>query len=145
MTFVRAIGLLTALVLSLACFGAQNASAQDAGGAWKGYYYYNDGRIKVEFTLDLGMRDGRCVGRTSEPNTFGDRSATHLYGNIACQSLNVGPGGVFAFHKLYDGTGGVSHGVDYSGVMSADGNTVTGQWRIGADTGQFSMTRVVTQ
>ena len=145
MTFVRALGLIAAFAIALVCFAVPNALAQDVGGAWKGYYYYNDGRIKVEFTLDLGMRNGRCVGQTKEPNTFGDRSATHLYANITCQSLNVGPGGVFAFHKQYDGTGGVSHGVEYSGVMSADGNTVTGQWRINRDTGQFSMTRVMSQ
>jgi hypothetical protein len=104
-----------------------------------------DNRIQVDFTLDLAIRDGRCVGRTSEPNTFGDRSATHLFANITCRSLDVGPGQTFAFHKQYDGTGGVSHGVEYSGIVSPDGHTVTGQWRIGRTSGQFSMTRVVSQ
>lgn len=143
MRFIRAAGLLTAFVLSVALLAASDTRAQGftLAGVWNGYYYYNDGRTKVDFVLDLKVENGRCVGRTSERNTFGDKSAAELFGNVTCQMAGVGPGRVLRFHKQYDGTGGVSHGVEYSGVLSEDGNTVTGQWTIKKTTGQFSMTR----
>jgi hypothetical protein len=117
------------------------AQAFTLGGTWQGRYFYNDNKQSVDFVLRLDVDGGRCLGRIEEPNTFGDKAESHLYANVACVSLGVQPGREFRFIKQYDGTGKVAHFVEYAGVVSADGNTVTGHWRIRQDTGQFSMTR----
>ena len=130
-----------------ACLAAAMAQAQSfsLNGNWSGRYVYGDNRTAVEFTLELDARDNRCLGRIQEPNTFGEKSASHLFANVACLSSGVRPGREFRFIKQYDGTGGVSHAVQYSGVVSQDGNTVAGNWLILSSTswstGQFSMSR----
>jgi hypothetical protein len=141
---MRRIGIASLLMIAFAWVAwPVTAGAQPFAltGDWHGRYYYNNNRDSVEFTLKLDADGGRCIGRTQEPNTFGDKSATHLFGNVSCVSAGVQPGRIFRFHKQYDGTGGVSHAVEYSGVVAEDGNTITGQWQIGSGTGQFSMTR----
>jgi hypothetical protein len=83
--------------------------------------------------------------RTTEPNTFGEKSATHLYGNVSCLSRGVGPGREFRFHKQYDGSGNVDHAVEYSGIVSRDGNSIEGRWLIISSAswsvGTFAMSR----
>ena len=128
---------------SMVCALSSNALAQSftLNGKWSGRYYYNANRTSVDFTFDLKAEGGNCTGHIQEPNTFGDKSAKFLFANVSCVSTGVGPGRVFRFHKQYDGTGGVSHAVEYSGVVSEDGDTITGQWQIKDTTGQFSMMR----
>lgn len=76
-----------------------------------------------------------------EPNTFGHPSAPKLYANVECRLL-VGSGPPrLVLRKVYDGTGGQSHAVHYEGDLSWDGRTVNGNWRIGATTGRFSLTK----
>jgi hypothetical protein len=48
------------------------ATAQE----WRGTYTYPDGRQSVPFVLTLSGSQGAVTGRTTEPNTFGNRSAT---------------------------------------------------------------------
>lgn len=114
-------------------------------GTWNGRYVYGGNRSPVDFTLELDAGDGRCLGRIKEVNTFGEKSASHLFANVSCLSTGVVPGREFRFHKQYDGTGGVSHAVAYSGIVSQDGNSVAGNWLILSSTtwstGQFSMSR----
>jgi len=147
--FVRA----AAISAAIAVFGlfvsvavsAAWAQSPSLSGTWKGRYFYNENRTAVDFTLDLDGANGRCIGHVKEINTFGEKSAPYLYAAVSCPTAAIPPGGEFRFHKQYDGTGGVSHGVDYDGVVSADGNTITGKWTIitatSRSTGQFSMTR----
>ena len=138
------LGLVLGLFVSVAISSAW-AQSPSLSGTWKGRYFYNNNRTAVDFTLDLDGANGRCIGHVKEINTFGEKSAPSLYANVSCPTAAIPPGGEFRFHKQYDGTGGVSHGVDYDGVVSADGNTIAGKWTIitakSRATGQFSMTR----
>jgi hypothetical protein len=132
-------------LMTLAAVGGALAQSISLAGSWSGKYLYADGRTSVAFNLNLAEVNGSCAGRSSEPNTFGNKSSPYLYANIMCPTLAVTPGAQFTFHKQYDGTGGVSHGVDYSGIVSADGNSVAGNWVIvsanSRSTGAFSMER----
>jgi hypothetical protein len=137
---VIAFGLLSGISIS----GA-DAQPFSLKGTWNGRYQYSDNRNSVDFTLELDAGDGRCLGRMKEPNTFSEKSARFLFANVSCLSTGVQPGREFRFHKQYDGTGGVTHAVEYSGIVSADGNTITGHWVILSSaswsTGAFSMSR----
>jgi hypothetical protein len=82
-----------------------------------------------------------CRGRSEEPNTFGDKSASKLYGNLVCDSLFVRPGEKILISKTYDGTGGVSHTVTYTGIISADLSEIAGEWSIGQTRGAFNIRR----
>ena len=95
----------------------------------------------MEFVLTLEVAGGACRGRTEEPNTFGHPSAPKLFANIQC-SLTTGPGRPrLALRKVYDGTGGQSHGVDYVGELSADGRSITGTWSLAGNSGRFTLSR----
>jgi hypothetical protein len=114
-------------------------AAVTIAGNWSGRYYYPDGRQSVAFNFRF---DGAgCSGRSSEPNTFGAKSAPHLYGNLRCSADHLSPGQTITISKQYDGTGGVSHAVVYMGVVSADLRRISGTWAIGATKGKFSMER----
>lgn len=111
-------------------------------GTWKGTYSYaNPGQRPVEFVLTLEVVGSTCRGRTEEPNTFGHPSAPKLFANIQC-SLTAGPGPPrLAMRKVYDGTGGQSHGVDYAGELSADGRSIAGTWSLAGSSGRFTLSR----
>ncbi|MBM3527767.1 MAG: hypothetical protein FJX62_06720 [Alphaproteobacteria bacterium] len=119
------------VVLVLAPFGAQAAAEE-----WRGSYTYPDGRRSVPFVLTLSGSQGAVTGRTTEPNTFGNKSASQLFGNVR----GTISGSSVSFTKTYDGTGGVNHSVAYSGTIS--GNSMSGRWVIGNTSGSFSATRV---
>jgi hypothetical protein len=111
----------------------------DLTGTWRGAYSYSNPGRPVEFVLTLEVAGGACHGRTEEPNTFGHPSAPKLFANIQC-SLTTGPGPPrLAMRKVYDGTGGQSHGVDYVGELSADGRSITGTWSLAGSSGRFTL------
>jgi uncharacterized caspase-like protein len=109
-------------------------------GTWRGTYAYADrSQRPVEFTLTLDVYGNVCRGRTEEPNTFGHRSAAKLFANIECNvTMGVGPPKL-TLRKVYDGTGGQTHGVSYTGEISADGRSIGGTWTTGTTSGRFSM------
>ena len=121
--------------------GAPVAQPDQRGlaGAWAGRYLYPDGRRSVEFSFLIDA--DACRGRSEEPNTFGDKSAPKLFGNLACETLFVRPGERVAISKTYDGTGGVSHTVTYNGIISADLSEIAGEWSIGKTRGAFNLRR----
>jgi hypothetical protein len=43
--------------------------------------------------------------------------------------------------KQYDGGGGVSHSVAYSGRFNTQGTVITGIWNAGGNTGTFELRR----
>lgn len=111
-------------------------------GTWQGVYSYPDqGRDPVAFTMTLEVRGDTCRGRSEEPNTFGAPSVTHLYANVECQVVDGTLSPRLIFKKTYDGTGGQTHSVDYLGDLSPDSRSVTGTWRIGTQSGRFSLTK----
>jgi len=108
-------------------------------GVWNGTYYYPNGGQAVSFTFSFDPTG--CSGRGEEQNTFGNGSAPKLFANLSCSIGSLSPGQTFTIKKTYDGTGGVSHSVIYTGTVSADLRTISGQWAINATRGNFNMSR----
>jgi hypothetical protein len=108
-------------------------------GVWNGMYFYPDGRQSVAFTFAFDSQG--CRGRSEEPNTFGNPNAPKLFANLQCQTSSLSAGQTIAITKTYDGTGGVSHSVFYTGTVSPDLNQISGQWAINTTKGNFTMQR----
>jgi len=127
-------------VLMTSVLGQDRIALYDLQGTWRGSYSYPDAQKRqVEFIMTIRVEGGTCQGRIEEPNTFGNPTVPWLYANTDCQLvLGRGPPRL-VFRKVYDGTGGQSHGVDYDGDVAADGRSVNGNWRIGTQSGRFSL------
>lgn len=123
----------------------QNVPAPDSAalasiaGTWTGLYSYPGGKGQVSFTFVF--ESAGCLGRSDELNTFGKRDAPKLFASLTCSSNSLSPGQVVSIKKTYDGTGGVSHSVIYTGVVSADLRVISGSWKIGNQSGPFTMQR----
>ncbi len=139
MVNVRRGAIALALQFALAA-SALAIDLRDLDGMWWGMYSYAD-RTKrpVEFTMDIRVVGNSCQGRIEEPNTFGLPSAPRLYANTDCRLLIGGGAPRLMFRKTYDGTGGQSHTVDYEGEIASDYLGITGVWRIGTQSGRFSL------
>lgn len=107
----------------------------EVAGLWRGAYYYQGGRDPVSFEVTLRQRGAVFEGRVGEKNTFGAWDAVFLYADIEGRI----DGDRVSFVKTYDGTGGVSHSVDYGGVYDAGSRSVKGTWWIGGESGDFVM------
>lgn len=119
-----------------------NADPAALAGSWKGTYVYaGQGRRPVEFTLAVQVRGSACRGRTEELNTFGTPSVPKLYANVECRLLAGTVPRRVVLRKVYDGTGGQSHSIDYAGDLSLDGRNITGTWTVGAQSGRFWLSR----
>jgi hypothetical protein len=113
---------------------------RDLDGMWWGMYTYADRtRQPVEFTMDIRVAGNACQGRIEETNTFGNPAEPRLYANTDCRLLIGGGPPRLIFRKTYDGTGGQSHSIDYEGEIASDGSGVTGIWRLGTQSGRFSL------
>jgi uncharacterized caspase-like protein len=108
-------------------------------GTWTGNYSYANGNPPVVFTVSFGP--GGCSGRSEEPNTFGDKSAPKLFANLSCSATSLTAGQVITIKKTYDGTGGVSHSVIYTGTVSSDLRSISGRWAVNNARGSFTMAR----
>jgi hypothetical protein len=127
-------------------FTAQTAAAkprhsvQTLRGDWVGRYVYGDvdpltaaEGVAFEAKLKPERRGRGFIGATSEPNTFGDPSAKKLFADLRGQ---FDPdGSLVSFLKTYNGVGGVSHSVEYRGVLRDRGARIVGTWAIGGGTG----------
>jgi caspase domain-containing protein len=111
-------------------------------GVWNGTYYYpnaNNKQLPVNFIFLF--EPGGCGGRGEEMNTFGDKRVPKLFANLSCADATLHPGQTITIKKTYDGTGGVSHSVIYTGTASPDMRSISGQWAINNTKGTFSMSR----
>jgi caspase domain-containing protein len=109
-------------------------------GTWSGTYSYDSGKQPpVSFTVSFGPNG--CAGRSEEPNTFGNKSAPKLFANLTCSDAVLLPGHLITINKTYDGTGGVSHSVVYTGTVSADMRSISGRWVVNNAHGNFTMSR----
>lgn len=119
---------------------ATQVALTDVSGIWRGVFAYsNSGQPPVQFMMTLQVYGNTCRGRTEEPNTFGNPSAARLYANVECYLAAGGGSPRLMLRKVYDGTGGQSHGVDYEGEIASDRRSITGIWRIGSQSGRFSL------
>lgn len=131
-----------ALYLTLAVSAAAQTVLADLDGTWRGVYTYaTQNQPPVEFVMTMQVQGDTCRGRIEEANTFGHPSAPSLFANVECQLIVGKIPPRLVFRKVYDGTGGQFHAVDYDGEISVDRRGVTGTWRLGTQSGRFSLTR----
>jgi hypothetical protein len=141
-----------ALSLALVLCSSVPALAQDTAvgkqapqgsltGLWRGWYYYPEDALRpVCFQLVLVQSGSTTAGFIKEPNTFGQRREPWLHATFKGsfdekeKKLN--------FTKTYDGTGGESHDVVYSGTLSNDGTKLEGNWDINGTGGKFTLERI---
>lgn len=126
-------------VLGLLAF-VGTLSAQELTGTWTGQYMYEDGRKAVEFKASITSADTKFWGSVSEPSTFAASNAPALSANIFGEVA----GNRVTFKKNYDGTGGVTHWVEYTGALDQTAHRIDGVWSIngGKTMGRFTMSRV---
>lgn len=122
-------------------FDLGNTNAQS--GVWNGTYYYKEGATNrpVDFQLFAIQSGNEFLGFIKEPNTFGKVDTPWLYADVSGQIDSKSRR--LSFKKTYDGTGGETHDVKYSGTLGDAGDHVTdGRWEIRRDwTGTFSVQR----
>ena len=106
-------------------------------GRWKGRYFYpreHRGRMDVPFEMDLVLSQGWIDGYVSEPNTFGDKTSKNLYATFS----GAITGNKVIWTKKYDGTGGISHSVRYTGTLDRKKRRIEGRWIISSNwSGKF--------
>lgn len=114
------------------------SSASPMLGTWDGTYSYSDNKQLVAFKLTVTSTDGASfTGKIAEPATFGNGKTKYLFATINGEIHS----GRLSFVKLYDGTGGINHYVNYQGLVNDASNGVQGNWTIGSATGHFDMHR----
>ncbi|MBC6982129.1 hypothetical protein [Caulobacter sp. 17J80-11] len=107
-------------------------------GVWNGRYSYDGPYAPGDFVAVLFETGGHVGGTTHEPDWTGATADRLLYATVegARQGADV------RFVKTYDGSGGQTHTVRYTGVLSACGAEIEGAWSIpGACSGRFLMIR----
>ena len=104
----------------------------DLSGEWSGIYNYPQAFPPVAFAASLAEQGGWLTGEISEV-TFRGKRAASIQGRRA--------GLVVTWLKSYEHRD-VSHDIQYEGVVSADGQEISGRWTIFADwSGTFLMAR----
>ena len=109
----------------------------DLTGVWFGEYVYPVGEAPVSFIANIDECDGAISGRIDEPNTFAMPEASRLF----ARPSGIRENGLVVLTKTYDGTGGATHAVSYTGEINPAGDTIKGIWRTRGWSGRFSMTR----
>jgi hypothetical protein len=136
------------VAVSLACLGVGGGvavaqvsnnvlgySASDLSAQWQGVFF--SGGEGTSFSMTL-IHDGQTiVGSVVEANLFGDPSAAFLLADVS----GTVRGGRITFEKTYNGVGGQTHTVRYTGTVSRDGRRISGNWSLNGATGTFEMVR----
>jgi hypothetical protein len=105
---------------------------------WKGRYYYRT-KQSVAFRAAFKETGEQFTGEIFEMTRARpqDIQDTELHSTVTGTIRN----GSMTFTKKYDGTGGWSHSVQYSGDFTSEGGlaSVKGNWALSGETGQFDM------
>jgi hypothetical protein len=125
-------------------FFVERDSRNVTGGLWRGESAYpaDSKRDPIKYELVM-IQDGKfVVGFIKEPNTFGKRAEQPWLHSLFKGRFDK-ESGKFTFTKTYDGTSGISHDVEYSGLLSGNERKIGGTWRITGDWGAaFTMEKV---
>ena len=142
MRFLKAIAL--ALVLTAGATGVVSAPTpamaqtySQLTGVWQGVYW-GEGNQPTAFqaTLQQGA-NGEFTGSIVETNTFSEEQIPFLLATIRGSVR----GATVTFVKTYDGTGGQTHTINYSGQLSSGGRHVVGEWEANGARGRFELGR----
>ncbi|MDT8757607.1 hypothetical protein MZO42_02755 [Sphingomonas psychrotolerans] len=107
---------------------------QDVSGVWYGRYSADHGYEDNGFIALIEEISGTVTGTITEPD---EASRQIRRATVAGRR----DGASLRFTKQYDGSGGWTHAVRYSGMVDADGTLVMGRWTVEGLTGAFDMTR----
>jgi hypothetical protein len=107
---------------------------QDLSGVWYGRYSADHGYEDNGFIALLEETGGAVTGTITEPD---EASGSIRRASVTGQR----DGSSLRFVKQYDGAGGWTHAVRYSGAVDADGTLVMGSWIVEGLSGAFDMTR----
>jgi hypothetical protein len=108
----------------------------DVSGVWYGRWNAEDRRVRANrFIAHLAEGGGQFAGTTTEPD-LGQRS-----GIILAFVEGARAGAEVRFVKQYDGSGGWSHSLLYSGRINGAGTEINGTWRYSVYSGTFTMER----
>jgi hypothetical protein len=113
-------------------------STSNLTGRWEGGYVGTTIEEANTLTVNLIQSGTRLTGGMVEINTIGD-ARQNIFLTSTIEGTVSGRNVVFV--KKYDGTGGVSHAVRYSGTVSANGRTIKGTYSTEGSTGQFEFAR----
>jgi hypothetical protein len=107
----------------------------DVTGVWYGKWSAESRLVKPNaFIAHLQENHGRIGGTITEPNL--QQEGIHRADIDGMRS-----GADVQFVEQYDGTGRLSHSVDYSGQVDSSGTSITGTWSLQRYSGGFVMTR----
>lgn len=129
-----------AIVLSTQARAQVGTAIPAAGltGDWAGGYVSSDGNDVNTFNVKLRQTGGTISGTIYEVNVFGDTSralflTSTFTGTLANRQVR--------FTKTYDGSGGASHAVTYTGTLEPNGRRIRGTFNASGSTGTFEMVR----
>ena len=106
-------------------------------GLWEGTFSYPAFQgPTTPFVARIEESGGTLSGSMMEPNTMGWSSE-----ELEAMVVGTRQGKSVDFTKSYDGSSDAAHAVDYVGLMSDDGNSVTGVWSLEDLDGTFEMRR----
>jgi hypothetical protein len=101
-------------------------------GVWHGLYSYDVAMDPVYFVATL-MSGGNWISGTSHEAEIGQSGEPlTLFASLDGTRAEL----QIDFIKTYDGTGGWSHSVQYSGTLSPDETEIEGAWTIAETIGQ---------
>jgi hypothetical protein len=116
------------------------AEAVDLSGKWDGTYTYLAAAAagpRTPFLADIADISGRISGTIIEPNAFRPETArATLEGARSGSRVD--------FLKIYHGAGEeYDEPIAYAGILSDDGNIITGGWIMADWSGTFEMVRQI--
>jgi hypothetical protein len=113
------------------------ADKRDVTGVWYGRYRSDSDRQNNGFIANLTETGGLVDGSISEPNDSRRRP-----GGVRHADVEGRRGGAkLRFVKQYNGSGGFTHAVYYSGTIDAEGTVIAGVWQVDSIRGTFTMQR----
>jgi len=107
-------------------------------GEWVGGYISSDGLDVNTFNVKLAQAGGAISGTIYEVNAFGDVTRALFLTSTFNGSVS---GRQVRFTKTYDGSGGASHSVTYSGVLEPNNRRIVGTYDASGARGAFEMVR----
>jgi hypothetical protein len=121
---------------------AMDDKSQNLTGVWHGLYSYDLAIAPVYFVATLMSGPGWISGTSHEAANEIVGQALTLFASLEGSRA----GNQIRFVKTYDGSGGWSHSVPYTGTLSPDATEIEGTWEIKehgyqTTTGRFLMIR----
>ncbi|WP_052134420.1 hypothetical protein [Sphingomonas sp. 37zxx] len=108
----------------------------DLSGVWYGDYASNHWSVDPNsFIALLEEQGGSLSGSITERDIWLGSGIVRASVDGTRQGLTV------RFRKQYDGSGGLSHAVDYQGTVNDDATRIVGRWKMRFYAGSFSMSR----